>query len=390
MKVLLFISIYPFKEKINMYINKILFVDDEQFVLDGLSRLLREYRHQWELRLALNGKDALEIVNNEIIDMIISDVRMPGMNGLELLEKLQSDEKTKNIPVVILTGDQERTLKRQALDLGAVDLLNKPINKEDLVSRINNVLKLKKYQDIIIEKNRALEEQLVISQKMELVGVMAAGAIHDLSNLLAIIIGYSNLFIEGNSLDSNEAISMEKIRRAGEKASELVGHILKFSRRDDVQTTVNIGNLIDEILTILEVTIPRVIKIHWKKPGENIYLKGSSIKYQQVVMNICLNAVQAMVPLGKGKLKVSLQKLRPEGADPLVCIEVEDTGTGMDNETMTKIFNPLFTTKESGKGTGLGLFVVKYILDQYRGNIEVLSEVGKGSIFRVLFPLEEV
>lgn len=373
-----------------MDMKKILFVDDEQFVLDGLSRLLREYRQQWELRLALNGKDALEIVNNEIIDMIISDVRMPGMSGLELLEKLQADKKTKNIPVVILTGDQERTLKRQALDLGAVDLLNKPINKEDLVSRINNVLKLKMYQDIIIEKNKALEEQLVISQKMELVGVMAAGAVHDISNLLAIIIGYTNIFIDGNSLGTNEAISMARIRQAGEKASELVNHILKFSRQDDLQSAINMGSLVDDILSILEVTIPKMIKIQWKKPSEDIYLKGSSIKFQQVIMNLCLNAVHAMAPLGKGKLKVSLQKLQPENTSPLIRLDVEDTGAGMDKETMSNIFNPLFTTKAPGKGTGLGLFVVKYIVDQYKGNIEVISEIGHGSKFRVFFPLNEV
>lgn len=369
---------------------KILFVDDEQFVLDGLGRLLREYRQQWELRFALNGKDALEIVNNENIDMIISDVRMPGMNGLELLEKLQADKKNNSIPVVILTGDQERTLKRQALDLGAVDLLNKPINKEDLVSRINNVLKLKMYQDIIIEKNHALEEQLVISQKMELVGVMAAGAVHDISNLLAIIIGYTNVFIDGNSLDTNEAISMERIRRAGEKASELVTHILKFSRQEDIHSTINMGNLIDEILSILEVTIPKMIKIQWKKPSEDIYLKGSSIKYQQVVMNLCLNAVHAMIPPGKGKLKVSLQKLSQESASPLIRLDVEDTGSGMDKETISNIFNPLFTTKAPGKGTGLGLFVVKYIVEQYSGHIEVMSEIGRGSKFRVFFPLDDV
>jgi len=382
-----------------MDVKKILFVDDEQFVLDGLSRLLREYRDRWELRLALNGKVALEIVNNETIDLIISDVRMPEMNGLELLERLQADEETKSIPVVILTGDQERSLKRQALDLGAVDLLNKPINKEDLVSRIDNVLKLKEYRDIIIEKNRDLEEQLVISQKMELVGIMAAGAVHDLSNLIAVIVGYSNLFIEGSCLDKEEALSMERIRRAGEKASDVVGHILKFSRLDDTRTRVNIGDLVDEMLSILEVTVPKAVKIHWKKPREDIYLGGSAIKYQQVVMNLFINAVQAMEPLGKGKLNVSLQKLPQEGAEgaegaegtdrPSVRIEVEDTGIGMDNETMDQIFNPLFTTKEPGKGTGLGLFVVKYIIDQYKGNIEVLSEVGKGAIFRVYFPLEE-
>ncbi|MCP5108406.1 MAG: response regulator [bacterium] len=364
---------------------KILFVDDEQFVLDGLSRLLREFRKTWELRFAINGKEALDIVRREEIDLVISDVRMPEMNGLELLETLQGDAQTQKIPVVILTGDQERTLKRQALDRGAMDLLNKPINKEDLVSRINNVLKLKEYQDIILEKKQALERQLVISQKMELVGVMAAGAVHDLSNLISIIVGYSNLFIEESSLDKQEALSIEKIRGAGEKASDLVSRILSFSRLDEEYSNVNIANLIDDILSILEVSIPATIKIQWRRPAGDIFLEGSSIKYQQVLMNLCINAFQAM---GRsGKLTISLHKLPADGNNS-IRIDVEDTGPGMDNETLEKIFNPLFTTKETGKGTGLGLFVVKYIVEEYNGSIEVVSRVGSGTVFRIHFPVE--
>jgi signal transduction histidine kinase len=107
-------------------------------------------------------------------------------------------------------------------------------------------------------------------------------------------------------------------------------------------------------------------------------------------MNICINAVQAMIPMGKGKLKVLLQTLPKEASGPWVRIDIEDTGIGMDKEIIPQIFNPLFTTKEPGKGTGLGLFVVKYIIDQYGGHIEVKSEVGKGSIFKVFFPIVEL
>ncbi len=364
----------------------VLFVDDEQFVLDGLSRLLREFRKTWELKFALNGKVALDIVAREEVDLIITDVRMPEMSGLELLEKLQADDVSKNIPVVILTGDQERTLKRQALDLGAVDLLNKPVNKEDLVARINNVLKLKEFQDIVIEKNEALEKQLVITQKMELVGVMAAGAVHDLSNLISIILGYSNLFIEESSLDKEGRLSIAKIRQAGEKASDVVNHILSFSRLDDRFSILDMGVLIDDILSIVKVSIPKIIKIHWRKPAESVYLNGNAVKYQQVLMNLFINAAQAM---GKsdGRLTVSLHRLERDGGH-WVRIDVEDTGPGMDGETLDKIFNPLFTTKGPGKGTGLGLFVVKHIVDEYRGSIDVVSELGKGTIFRVHFPLE--
>ncbi|NIM12459.1 MAG: response regulator [Candidatus Aminicenantes bacterium] len=361
---------------------RILFIDDEQFVLDGLKRLLREFRHKWQMEFALNGKEALKMVQEKEFDVIITDIRMPEMTGLELLERLQADEKTKKIPVVILTGLEDRTLKRKALDLGAVDLLNKPVNKEDLVARINNVLRIKHYRDLILEKNQALEKQLVISQKMDLVGVMAAGAVHDLSNLISIIVGYSNLLIEENLLETIEMTSMEKIRRAGEKASGLVNQILKFSRLDERISTINVGDLISDIVSILATTLPEDINIVWQKPNEPIFIKSNAVKLQQVLLNLCINGIQAMAESG-GSLTLSLDR----AGENMVRIDVTDTGVGMDDETKEKIYNPLFTTKEEDKGTGLGLFVVNYILDEYNGKIEVQSQQGKGTTFRVFFPL---
>lgn len=361
---------------------RILFIDDEQFVLDGLKRLLREFRHKWQMEFALNGKEALKMVKKKEFDAIITDIRMPEMTGLELLERLQADEKTRKIPVVILTALEDRTLKRKALDLGAVDLLNKPVNKEDLVARINNVLRIKHYRDLILEKNQALEKQLVISQKMDLVGVMAAGAVHDLSNLISIIVGYSNLLIEENLLETIEVTSMEKIRKAGEKASGLVNQILKFSRLDEKISTINVGDLINDIVSILATTLPEYINIVWQKPNEPIFIKSNAVKLQQVLLNLCINGIQAMADSG-GSLTLSLDR----AGENMVRIDVTDTGVGMDTETMEKIYKPLFTTKEEDKGTGLGLFVVNYIMDEYNGKIEVQSQQGKGTTFRVFFPL---
>lgn len=361
---------------------RVLFVDDEQYVLDGIKRLLRDYRDKWEIEFALNGKEALSISRNQQVDVIISDIRMPEMSGLELLEELQADESTRNIPVVIITGFQDKTLKHQALELGAVDLLNKPVNKEDLVARIKNVLNLKKYRDIILEKNKALERQLVISQKMDLVGVMAAGAVHDISNLLSIIVGYSNLLIEENLLDGIEMQSMDKIRKAGEKASSLVSQILKFSRMDETLYNVNVGDLVSEIVSIVSTILSEDVSILWEKPEEDIFMKTNAVKLQQVLMNLCINAVQAMSETG-GFLTLLLKRTR----DDMVQIDVKDTGTGMDKKTLANIYDPLFTTKEEGRGTGLGLFVVKQILDEYNGEIEVESTPGEGTVFRVYFPL---
>lgn len=361
---------------------RILFIDDEQMVLDGFKRLLWEYRNIWDMEFALSGSEALRMIELHPVDVIITDIRMPGMSGLELLEQLKLNETNRNIPVVVLTADQDRTLKRKALEMGAIDLLNKPVDKEDLVARIKNVLQLKNYQDIVIENNKALEKQLVITQKMDLVGVMAAGAIHDLSNLLAIIVGYSSFLIEENMLDKIESTSMEKIRRAGDKASSLVNQILKFSRLDQKLTTINVNELIDDIVSILSPTLSNGIHIKWEKPNKAIYIKSNAVKLQQVLLNLCINGIQAMSD-SQGFLALSTRR---EGEET-VCIEITDTGVGMDSETMKKLFTLSFISNEEGKKTGLGLFAVKHILDEYKGKIEVESEAGKGTTFRVFFPL---
>ncbi|MCP5048612.1 MAG: GHKL domain-containing protein, partial [bacterium] len=231
-------------------------------------------------------------------------------------------------------------------------------------------------------KNKALERQLVITQKMDLVGVMAAGAVHDLSNLISIIVGYSNLLIEENLLDNIEVQSMEKIRKAGEKASALVGQILKFSRVDEKLCNINVGDLVDDIVSIVSTTLPEDVTVIWEKPGEEIFMKSNAVKLQQVLMNLCINAIHSMTDSG-GFLTLSVSR----SDNDMVRIDVKDTGAGMDRETLDNIYKPLFTTKEEGKGTGLGLFVVKYIMDEYKGRIEVTSKKGEGTTFRVFFPL---
>lgn len=366
-------------------LKNILFVEDELYLLESLGRLLREYRREWELHFAANAEEALLILAAHQVDLVITDIRMPGISGLELLARLQSGEETRKIPVVVLTGDQDRTLKRQALDLGAVDLLNKPINKEDLVSRIKNVLKLKEFQDIVIEKNLALEQQLVISQKMELVGVMAAGAIHDLSNLLSIIVGYSNFFIEENQLDSESAGAIERIRQAGEKASSVVGQILRFSRHEGGEEHIFIGAAVNEVLDILSVSIPRNIKLQRQLPARDIRVCFPSVKFQQVLMNLLINALQA-IDKKEGKLKI-VARAEEREQKAWVRLEVRDTGPGMEEGLLDRIFEPLFTTKPPGKGTGLGLFVVRRLVEEYGGFITVESVLGKGSAFSVHLPV---
>ena len=190
---------------------RVLFVDDDPNVLSGLRRIVKEYCGEWETSYARNGNEALDHLLQIGTDVVVTDVQMPGMTGLDLLRKIQSTEEIKNIPVVILTGMDDRGLKRQALDLGAADLLAKPVDSEDLVARLRSMLHLKKYQDEIKAHNELLQEkieertaallesqareqeakyaaevaelqnQLTQSKKLESIGQLAAGIAHEIN-----------------------------------------------------------------------------------------------------------------------------------------------------------------------------------------------------------------
>ena len=135
---------------------RILFVDDELHILQGLERLLHGMRDEWEMVFVTNADDALRHAQDLEFDAVVSDVSMPGKDGFELLAMLQSSENTRNVPVIIVTGLNEYDLKRRALDLGAADLLNKPPSSEDLIARLRSVLRLKSYQDSIKNENQML------------------------------------------------------------------------------------------------------------------------------------------------------------------------------------------------------------------------------------------
>lgn len=139
---------------------KILFVDDEPNFLEGIRLMLRSERKEWDMDFAEGAQAALDKTRDIDYDCIVSDVSMPVMTGLELLEILRQNGRTANTPVIILTGNAEGDLKRKALDLGATDLLNKPVAQEDLVARIRSVLRLKSYQDELIEYGRTLEDKV--------------------------------------------------------------------------------------------------------------------------------------------------------------------------------------------------------------------------------------
>ncbi|MCP4218857.1 MAG: hypothetical protein GY765_29765 [bacterium] len=236
---------------------------------------------------------------------------------------------------------------------------------------------------------QARTRQLVMSQRMELMGTLAAGAVHDLKNLLSIIIGYSQIAADNYDPEDENYQHNEQIKSTAGTAVQVIQQILAFTRHkyDDI-TEADLSDLLDGILDILKVTQPNEISISRRPPSVPALLSINPTRFQQLVMNLCLNAFHAM-PKG-GTLTISLSHSDEEPGNESPCekkivLEISDTGTGIEEDALSRIFDPLFTTKAHGKGTGLGLFVVKQIIDQYNAEIRVESAISKGTTFRITF-----
>ncbi|MCP4146323.1 MAG: hypothetical protein GY757_01105 [bacterium] len=223
-------------------------------------------------------------------------------------------------------------------------------------------------------KNR----QLMMAQRMELMGTLAAGAVHDMKNLLAMIMGYSEIIgLQFQPEDENYQ-HIELIKDTANTAVQMSKQILTLSSHpEELPGAIELGELMDEIINTLRLILPPKIRIQWERPVEPVRLEIHMVRFQQLVLNLCLNATDAMP--GGGLLTTTLAGNSPKG----VLLEIEDTGEGIDPQHLEKIFDPMFSTKTDGKGTGLGLFVVKQIVEQHNGTIDVKSQPGKGTSFTI-------
>ena len=249
------------------------------------------------------------------------------------------------------------------------------------------------------EKERAkLEKRLRIAQKMESIGNLAGGIAHDFNNILYPIIGLSELLSEDLDPDSPEYENALEILNAGKRGGELVKQILAFSRRSEHKMLpVRIQKVLEEVLKLVRSTIPSDIEIAGDIQSDCGLVLADPTQLHQIAMNLITNAYHAVEGHG-GRISVVLRETAwhdgyPDGndAEPKPCarLTVSDTGCGIDKSALDKIFEPYFTTKEQGKGTGLGLAVVYGIVKEHRGDIKVYSEKGVGTTFHVYLPLME-
>ena len=248
-----------------------------------------------------------------------------------------------------------------------------------------------------VTQRKRVEDELRQAQKMEAIGTLAGGIAHDFNNILTAIIGYTQLLMYDAPPEGKNRPLLQEVLHASKRATNLVNQILTFSRQTEKERKpIELQPIIKEALKLLRGTLPATIEIKQDIDTSCQPILADPVQIHQILMNLCTNAYHAMREKG-GIMEVTLKEtevstgfaaLRQElSPGPYIRLSVRDTGTGMDQETLSHIFDPYFTTKESGEGTGLGLPTVLGLVKSYNGGITAESTPGNGSVFSVYLPV---
>ena len=243
-----------------------------------------------------------------------------------------------------------------------------------------------------ITRQREMEQMLQQSQKLESIGTLAGGVAHDYNNVLQTILGNAELLVNDDSITPDAAVLVQEIRSAAEQSARLTSQLLTFARKQNIEpTTINMNDQIGTVASMLQRLIGTNITLGWS-PGRDLWnIRIDVAQWHQIVTNLCINARDAIHSVGNIVLSTTNLVLSSDNAEGLppgdyVCLEVSDDGSGMDEDVAKRVFEPFFTTKPLDRGTGLGLSTVYGIVKQNQGHIELQSEIGKGTTFRVLLP----
>ena len=344
--------------------------------------------------VAINNEGEVTLINQKGCDVLGYDYEeIVGKNWFDNFIP-EIDAKIMQVSGQLLNGD-----------IGPVKYYENPVltktGEERMVAWHNTVIKdsednitghLSSGEDIT--DKRRLRAQLQQAQKMESIGNLAGGIAHDFNNILASIIGFTELALDEASNGTTLEDSLQEVYSAGKRAKDLVKQILAFARQsDEKRSPIRPGTIAKEVLKFIRSTIPTTIEIR-QDIESNSLIMGNATQVHQVVMNLCTNAAHAMEDSG-GVLKVSLKDVVLDKKDlssgmrqgEYIEIVVSDSGVGIAPGIIESIFDPYFTTKDPGEGTGMGLAMVHGIVENYSGKISVHSQLGKGTAFSIYLPI---
>jgi signal transduction histidine kinase len=358
----------------------VLVVDDEPDMRRFLVSVLgAEHR----VLQAADGLAGLASARADLPDLALLDLMIPGMDGLELCKALKSDERTRNIKVVLLTARTDEQSKLTALRHGADDFLTKPFSTTEVKTRLANLLQAAGLEEQVRQRNRDLETtlkklqetevQLVQSEKMNALGKLSAGLLHEINNPLNYTFMALQVAEEQSSAVPDLADTLKDINEGMTRIKDVITDLRAFAYPSKL-SAVEPFSLDDALSSAARLSAQELGDVTLTREGTGCLALGSKSQIVHVLMNLLVNAVQATVITRELRAPEVRVAAHPQG-DRLV-IQVRDNGQGVEPKNLTRLLEPFFTTKDVGQGMGLGLSICHTIVTNHGGKITVASEQG--------------
>ena len=378
----------------------LLVVDDEPVILQILKAVFEE--EPYRITLLGSGREALRVIQEEHVDLVLTDKNLPDVGGLDLLRAAKLRDPLTE--VIIITGYGSLETALTALELDAFDYVLKPLNnvfdirkkvrqafqKQDVALENRRLIaELKEKNGALeaaLEETRSLQAELIQSEKLAGIGTLAAGIAHEISSPLFGVMGLAAAIADETDLALAQGYARDIVESC-RTIRDIVVELTSYSRTatSEYLTTVELARVIQDALRLVERS-SGVVGVSFETALEpDIFLNARTNEVQQIFVNLIKNAVDAVQDHkpGEGWVKISAGR---SGA--AVWASVSDNGPGIPEDKQKRIFDPFYTTKPPGRGTGLGLNIVYRIVTKYRGSIHVESQNGQGSTFELRFPVD--
>jgi signal transduction histidine kinase len=364
----------------------VLIVDDDTASRSTVAALLSPAGYR--LRFASSGEEALAAVEEETPDLVLMDVMMPGLDGFEVCRRLRVLLREEYIPIILVTALDGRKDIVQGLEAGADDFLHKPVYGAELRARVRNLLKVRAYYQLLASQRDSalatvdvLRQQVLQADRLATLGTFAAGVSHELNNIAQVLRSALEPPLtapEGPPEPAPEAMaSREALTHVSHHITELARAILRIARPTGAAVqAAELGQTLREVRDMLRLTgRTRHAQVVLVLPPEPCLILANPVHAQQVFLNLISNAADAVVDRPEACIEAGVRAM-PGGR---IEAWVRDNGPGMPPEVRARIFEPFFTTKPAGSGTGLGLPVVKQLVESWGGQILVQDQAGGGT-----------
>lgn len=363
--------------------SKILVIDDQPINVQLLKRKLE--REGLRVAAAYNGRDGLESVRQEKPDLILLDVMMPDMDGIEVCQRLQADEETRSIPIIFITARTTKESKLEGLAVGAVDYITKPIDLDETLARVQTQLRFVSINREMVELQRRLEAV----RRAAMIGAVTQGIAHNLNNLLGVAIGHLDLIKLFPDRPNDVLRNATQMDGALQRIVAIIRQLASLSRSTPPLEPVALQKLLEGAVARFHSDYKLTAPVAIENPLGELPIESNAEAFEEALSKVLINAWEAYGEDAGPNRPISLRTRRIEDAGtPKIEITVDDAGRGLDPEIRENMFEPFTSTKRT-VGVGMGLTIARHALQSLGGEISLVERRGGGSSAVLLHPVRE-